>query len=141
MEECENIKIISQLVLGEQPGIFTQKILPTLTIQPVDLLSQTLRRLFQHDKRPPKSVHLINLVLFIELAKQQILLAKKLLSLQPVVRTRRCYSRNGLIKHQKSFQGLAMYGHEVLTSLQTPAKFFGTLFLYAYVSNIGLSGE
>ena len=30
------------------------------------------------------------------------------------------------MKRQKSFQGLTMYGHEVLMSLQTRAKFFGT---------------
>jgi hypothetical protein len=34
-----------------------------------------------------------------------------------------------------------MYGHEVLMSLQTRAKFFGTHFLHSYVSDIGLSGE
>jgi hypothetical protein len=42
-----------------------------------------------------------------------VLRGKKLLSLKPVVRTRRSYKRAGLIKRQKSFQGLAMYGHEV----------------------------
>jgi hypothetical protein len=41
----------------------------------------------------------------------------KLLSLKPVVRTRRSYNRAGLIKQQKSFQGLAMYGHEVFDVL------------------------
>ena len=34
-------------------------------------------------------------------------MAKKLLSLQPVVRTRRYYNRVRLIKQQTSFQGLA----------------------------------
>jgi hypothetical protein len=38
---------------------------------------------------------------------------KKLPSLKPVVRTRRSYKQAGLVKQQKSFQGLAMYGHEV----------------------------
>jgi hypothetical protein len=37
-------------------------------------------------------------------------------------------TRAGLIKRQKSFQGLAMYGHEVMMSLQKRAKLFGTLF-------------
>jgi hypothetical protein len=58
----------------------------------------------------------------------------------PVVRTRKSYKIVGLLKRQKSFQGLTMYGHEVLMSLQTRAK-FGTLFLHCYVSDIGLSGE
>jgi hypothetical protein len=42
---------------------------------------------------------------------------KKLLCLKPVVRTQRSYKRVGLQKWQKSFQGLAMYSHEVLISL------------------------
>jgi hypothetical protein len=42
---------------------------------------------------------------------------KKLLSLKPVVRTRRSFNRAGLKKQQKSFQGLAMYGHEVFDVL------------------------
>ena len=52
-------------------------------------------------------------------------MAKKLLSLQPVVRTRGYYTWVKLIKRQKSFQGLAKYGHEVLMSLQKkwPKKF------------------
>jgi hypothetical protein len=50
---------------------------------------------------------------------------KKLLSLKPVVRTLRSYKRAGLIKRQKYFQGLAMYDHEVLMSLQMRAKFLG----------------
>jgi hypothetical protein len=33
---------------------------------------------------------------------------------------------NGFIKRQKSFQELAIYGHEVLMSLQTRVKFLGT---------------
>jgi hypothetical protein len=32
-------------------------------------------------------------------------------------------------KRQTSFQGFAMYSHEVLMSLQTRAKFFGAHFL------------
>jgi hypothetical protein len=47
---------------------------------------------------------------------------KKLLSLKPVVRTRRSYNRAGLIKLQKSFQGLAMYGHEVFDVLTKASK-------------------
>ena len=47
---------------------------------------------------------------------------KKLLSLKPVVRTRRSYNRAGLIKQQKSFQGLAMYGHEVFDVLTKASK-------------------
>jgi hypothetical protein len=42
-----------------------------------------------------------------------ILLAKKFLSLQPVVMTQQYYKEIRLIKRQKSFQGFAMYGHEV----------------------------
>jgi hypothetical protein len=47
---------------------------------------------------------------------------KKLLSLKPVVRTRRSFNRAGLIKQQKSFQGLAMYGHEVFDVLTKVSK-------------------
>jgi hypothetical protein len=65
-------------------------------------------------------------------------MAKKLLSLKPVVTTRRNYRRVGLIKRQKSFRGLAIYGHEVLMSLQTRATFFGTHVLHAHVSDIRL---
>jgi hypothetical protein len=54
---------------------------------------------------------------------------QKLLSLKPVVRTRRSYKRAGLIKRQSSSQGLAMYGHGVMMSLQKRAKLFGTHFL------------
>jgi hypothetical protein len=57
-----------------------------------------------------------------------IIIGKTLLSLKPVVRTRRSYKRAGLMKQQKSFQGLAIYGHEVLMSLQKRAKLFGTHF-------------
>ena len=45
------------------------------------------------------------------------------------------------MKQQKSFQGLTTYGHEVLMSLQTQAKFFGTHFLHSYLSELGLIGE
>jgi hypothetical protein len=62
----------------------------------------------------------------------------KLLSLKPVVRSQRSYKRVGLVKRQISFQGLAMYGHKVLMSLQTQAKFSETQFLHCYVSDIGL---
>jgi hypothetical protein len=57
--------------------------------------------------------------------KKAIILAiigKKLLSFKPVVRTRRSYNRAGLIKQQKSFQGLAMYGHEVFDVLTKASK-------------------
>jgi hypothetical protein len=65
-------------------------------------------------------------------------MAKKLLSLKPVVRARRSYKSAGLIKRQKSFQGLAVYGHEVMMSLQTRAQLFGTHFLPFHVSDIRL---
>jgi hypothetical protein len=51
---------------------------------------------------------------------------KKLVSLKPVVRTRRSYKRVGLIKRQQSFEGRAMCGHEVLMSLLTRANFLAT---------------
>jgi hypothetical protein len=57
-----------------------------------------------------------------------LIIGKKLLSLKPVVRTRRSCKRAGLIKRQKSLQGLAMYGHEVLMSFQKRAKLFATHF-------------
>jgi hypothetical protein len=47
---------------------------------------------------------------------------KKLLSLKPVVRTQRSYKTNGLLKRQKSFQGLAIYGHEVFDVLTKASK-------------------
>jgi hypothetical protein len=50
------------------------------------------------------------------------IIGKKLLSLKPVVRTRSSYNRAGLIKQQKSFQGLAMYGHEVFDVLTKASK-------------------
>jgi hypothetical protein len=49
-------------------------------------------------------------------------MAKKFLSLKPVVRTRRSYNRAGIMKRQKSFQGLAMYGHEVFDVLTKASK-------------------
>jgi hypothetical protein len=55
-------------------------------------------------------------------------IGKTLLNLMPVIRTRISYWRAGLRKRHQSFQGLAMYGHEVLMSLQTRAKLFGTHF-------------
>jgi hypothetical protein len=54
------------------------------------------------------------------------------------LRTRRNYKGAGLIKRQKSFQGLAMYGHEVLMYLQTRAKLFGTHLFLFHVSDIRL---
>jgi hypothetical protein len=53
-----------------------------------------------------------------------IINGKKLLSLKPVVRTRRSYKTAGLIKQQKSFQRLAMYGHEVFDVLTKASKVF-----------------
>jgi extradiol dioxygenase family protein len=51
-------------------------------------------------------------------------MAKKLMSLKPVLRTRRSYTRElDLENGKKSFQAVAMYGHEVLMSLQMQAKF------------------
>jgi hypothetical protein len=50
------------------------------------------------------------------------IIGKKLLSLKPVVRSRRSYKIAGLIKRQKSFQGLAMYGHEVFDVLTKASK-------------------
>jgi hypothetical protein len=87
----------------------------------------------------PKSCHLIIFVKFIELAcKTANINGKKLFSLKPVVRTQRSYKRVGIIKRQKLFKGHTMYGHEVLVSLETQAKLFGTHFLHCYVSDIRL---
>ena len=47
-----------------------------------------------------------------------IIIGYKFLSPQPVVRTRRYFIRVRLLKRQKSFEGIAIYGDEVLTSLQ-----------------------
>jgi hypothetical protein len=49
----------------------------------------------------------------------ELINGKKPLSFKPVVRTRRSYKRAALMKRQKSFQGLAMYDHEVLMPLKT----------------------
>jgi hypothetical protein len=49
-------------------------------------------------------------------------IGKKLLTLKPVVRTLRSYKKARLIKRQKSFQGLAMYGHEVFDVLTNASK-------------------
>jgi hypothetical protein len=52
-----------------------------------------------------------------------VIIGKKLLSLKPVVvRTQRSYNRAGLIKQQTSFQGLAMYGHEMFDVLTKASK-------------------
>jgi hypothetical protein len=72
------------------------------------------------------------------LRKTAIIKGKKLLSLKPVVRPQRSYKRAGRIKRHKFFQGLAMYGHAVLTSLQTQEKLFGTHFFHFHVSDIRL---
>jgi hypothetical protein len=72
------------------------------------------------------------------LRKTAITNGKKLLISKPVLRTRRSYRRVGLKMRQKSFQGLAMYGHVVLMSSHTRAKLFGTHFLHYHVSDIRL---
>jgi hypothetical protein len=51
-----------------------------------------------------------------------IIIGKKLLSLKSVVMTRGSYNRARLIKQQKSFQGLAMYGHELFDVLTKGSK-------------------
>jgi hypothetical protein len=74
---------------------------------------------------------ILNICALLLIAKARVklkIIGKKLLSLKPVVRTRRSYKIAGLIKRQKSFQRLAMYGHEVMTSLQKRAKLFGIHF-------------
>jgi hypothetical protein len=63
---------------------------------------------------------------------------KKFFILKPVVRTQRSYKRVGLIKRQKSCQGLVMFGHEMLISLQMRAKLFETHFLLCFLSDIRL---
>jgi hypothetical protein len=64
--------------------------------------------------------------LCLRLVVTSTIVGKKLLSLKPVVRTRRSYKKAGLTKRQKSFQELAMY--EVMMSLQKRANLFGTHF-------------
>jgi hypothetical protein len=61
-------------------------------------------------------------ILFDDTSHICYIIGKKLLSLKPVVRTRRSCKRAGLIKRQKSFQGLAMYGHEVFDVLTKASK-------------------
>jgi hypothetical protein len=65
-----------------------------------------------------------------------MIIGKKLLSLKPVIRTRRSYRRAGLIKRQKSFQGLAMYGHEVMMSLQMRESYSGHIFRVKLLLNV-----
>jgi hypothetical protein len=60
------------------------------------------------------------------------IIGKKLPSLKPVVKTRRSYNRAGLTKQQKSFQGLAMYGHGVFDVVHC---------LYAYCHSLYLAGS
>jgi hypothetical protein len=100
--------------------------------------SLTLRQLFQlynfHRKVATSSL----LYSSYKLRKTANIIGKELLSSKPVLFTRRSYNRAGLTKRQKSFQGLAMYGHEVLMSLRTRAKFFGTHFSHSHVSDISL---
>jgi hypothetical protein len=59
-------------------------------------------------------------------------MGKKLLSLKPVVRTQRSYKRAGLKEQEKSFQGFAMHGHEVLDVLINVSKVIrGKLFSFS----------
>jgi hypothetical protein len=69
---------------------------------------------FCYCDRTPAAVVLIVMV--------DVIIGKKLLSLKLVVKTQRSYKRAGLIKRQKSFQGLAMYGHEVFDVLTKGSK-------------------
>ena len=90
------------------------------TVQPtfVDIPPIVSGRQMSAGKLPPRQHCLVSRV-----GKTANINGKKLLSLQPVERTRRYYKRVRLIEEQKSFQGLTTYGHEVLMSLQTE-KFF-----------------
>jgi hypothetical protein len=100
-----------------------RKVPPSITSQPFNRFSQNsvLIDSIQH-----------------KLRKTANTTGKKLLSLiKPVVRTRRSYKRTGLTKQQKSFQGLAMYGHEVMMSLQKRAKLFGTQFFPFMLVTLG----
>jgi hypothetical protein len=64
------------------------------------------------------------------------IIGKKLISFKLVVRTRRSYKRVWLIKQKKSFQGLAMYGHEVFDVLTKASKVFrDTLFSFHVSDN------
>jgi hypothetical protein len=54
--------------------------------------------------------------------KISVIIGQKLLSLKLVVRTRGSYNRAGFKKQQNSFQGLAMYGHEVFDVLTKASK-------------------
>jgi hypothetical protein len=99
------------------------KLPPWITFQPFDQCSwnSVLIKSIQHTLRKTANIN-----------------GKKLLSLKPVIKTRRSYKRAGLKKRQNSFKGLAMYGHEVLMSLQTRSKLFGTHFVHFHVSDIRL---
>jgi hypothetical protein len=70
------------------------------------------------------------------LRKTANITGKKLLSVKSVVRTRKSYKKAGLIKQQKSFQGLAIYGHEVFDVLTKASKFIrDTLFPFHVSDN------
>jgi hypothetical protein len=87
---------------------------------------------------PPKKLPPHHFCLVHKVRKTANINGEKLFSLKPLLRTRRSYKAVELRKRPKSFQGLAMYGHEVLMSLQTRAKLFGTHFIHFHVSDIRL---
>jgi hypothetical protein len=112
-ETHRNFKKFSKYVLGEQSGNFHGKNAPLnnfSTVRPI--LTKWC------------TIDLIQL----RLRKTANIMGKKLLSLKPVVRTRRSYERAELTKRHNSFQRLAVYSHEVLTSLQTRGEVFGAHF-------------
>jgi hypothetical protein len=104
----------------------------------VQSFSPTSRRLFQLDNFHRKVALSSLLFSSCRHCKTANSNGKKLLILKPVVRTRRSYKRAELIKRQKSLQGLAMYGHEVLMSLQTRAMLFGAPFFRFHITDIRL---
>jgi hypothetical protein len=118
-----------------EPGIFRQTT-SNMHFSTAHSTASTLRRLFQLDNFHRKVATSSLLLSSYRLRKTAKINGKKLLSLKPVVSTRRSYKRVGLTKRQKFFQGLAMYDHEVWMSLQTRAKIFWTHFLHLHVSDI-----
>jgi hypothetical protein len=93
------------------------------------MTSQPLNRFSQNGLLIDSIQHLLR--------KTANIIGKKLLSLNPVVRTRRSYKAAGLRKQQKSFQGLAMYSHEVFDGLTKASKVIqDTLFPFHVSDNM-----
>jgi hypothetical protein len=101
----------------------------------VQSFSPTLRRLFQLDNLQRKVAFHQFCLVHIDFSQQQILMAKSS-QFEASCKDSKKHQESWIYKTAKSFQGLAMYSHEVLMSLQTRTKFFGTYSLRCQESDI-----